>query len=240
MVLAAGFVDGPAVYALWTAALTLQVITPYLGVAPQFDLNAEHFVERHGLLVIVALGESVIAIGASVDADHLDAATSGAVVLALALPAALWWSYFSGDTAAETALATAEPGARALLAIRAYFYAHIPMLLGVMFAAAGLHAAVAHPTDRLSASSALVLFGGLSLFCLGNAEFRRVLAIGSAGRRVVMGLVVAAAVPFAWVVPAWLHMAIAAGLMVGLLAARPSTRRDQSGRVHTERPSSLQ
>ncbi len=129
LVVAAGFVDGPTKYVLWVGAFLLQAVTPYLNVAPHFELNPEHFVERHGLFVIVALGETVIAIGLGVDSEHVTASVLGAVVLALALPAALWWSYFSGDDqAAEHALASADPGPRAILAIRGYFYAHIPML----------------------------------------------------------------------------------------------------------------
>jgi low temperature requirement protein LtrA len=185
LILAAGFVDGRQMYALWVAAFVLQAVTPYLGVAPHFELDPGHFVERHGLLMIVALGETVIAIGLSVDTDHLTAGVVGAVALALALPAALWWAYFSGDDeAAERVLAGAEPGPRALLAIRAYFYAHIPMLLGLVVASAGLHEAVAHPGAPMSVGGAVALGGGAALFLGGDAEpAERFRAGAVAGRR---------------------------------------------------------
>ncbi|MGH8823700.1 MAG: low temperature requirement protein A [Jiangellaceae bacterium] len=196
LVLGAGFTEGPAMYALWVAAFVLQAVTPYLGVAPQFELDAGHFVERHGLLMIVALGETVIAIGLSVDTQHLTAGVVGAVLLALALPAALWWAYFSGDDeAAEHVLADAEPGPRALLAIRAYFYAHIPMLLGLVVAAAGIHEAVAHPGSPMSLGGAVALGGGVALFLTGDAEFRRVLHVGPAKSRLATAAAAVATVP---------------------------------------------
>jgi low temperature requirement protein LtrA len=154
LILGAGFVDGPMVYVLWVAAFLLMAMTPYITprrsdvqVAAAFRLAPAHFVERHGLLVIIALGESVVAIGMGVDVDHLTVGTIAATVLALALPAAMWWTYFTDAAAAEHALDRADHGTRGLLAIRAYFYAHMAVLLGIVFAAAGIHAAIAHPAD---------------------------------------------------------------------------------------------
>ena len=216
LILAAGFVEGRQMYALWVAAFVLQAVTPYLGVAPHFELDPGHFVERHGLLMIVALGETVIAIGLSVDTDHLTAGVVGAVVLALALPAALWWAYFSGDDeAAERVLAGAEPGPRALLAIRAYFYAHIPMLLGLVVASAGLHEAVAHPGAPMSMGGAVALGGGAALFLGGDAEFRRVLHVGPARSRVVAATAALATVPLGLVAAAVIQL----GVLVVVIAA---------------------
>ena len=209
LILTAGFVDGPLMYALWVAAFVLQAATPYLGVAPHFELDSGHFVERHGLLMIVALGETVIAIGLSVDTDHLTAGVLGAVVLALALPAALWWAYFSGDDeAAERVLAGAEPGPRALLAIRAYFYAHIPMLLGLVVAAAGLHEAVAHPGTPMSLGGAVALGGGVAMFLIGDAEFRRVLHVGPARSRLAPSTAALATVPLGLVAAAVVQLGV--------------------------------
>ncbi len=218
LVLAAGFVDGPAMYALWIAAFLLQLVTPYLGVAWRFELNSAHFVERHGLLMIVALGETVIAIGLGVDAEHLTAGVVGTVVLSLVLPASMWWSYFSGDDdAAERALATADPGPRAVLAIRAYFYAHIPMLLGIVAAAAGIHEAIAHPGESMDLGGALALAGGVALFFAGEAEFRRVLRVGPALPRVVVALAALATIPLGLSLPAVVQVTALIVVIVGLL-----------------------
>lgn len=153
LVLAGGFADGALRTGLWVAALALQMFVPYLvprqswiGTVRSFHLAAEHFVERHGLLVIIALGESVVAIGAGVDTNHLTAATVAVVVLSLALPAGLWWTYFTDTHAAEVTLARTTGGARSRLALRLGL-THIPLLLGIVVSAAGIHGAVAHPGD---------------------------------------------------------------------------------------------
>lgn len=119
LVIAAGAVDGPARYVLWLVAVALLAVAPYLGVATRFDITAPHFVERHGLLLIVALGESVVAIGAAVETEHITAGTVAVVVLALALPAALWWAFFARDEqAAERALEALSQAERGIVAIR--------------------------------------------------------------------------------------------------------------------------
>lgn len=220
LILGAGFVDGQVVYVLWVAAFLVQAVTPYLGVAPQFEINAEHFVERHGLLLIVALGETVVAIGVSVDVATVTAAVAGVVVLALALPAALWWAYFSGDdTIAEHTLATAEPAQRGVLAIRGYFFAHIPILLGIVAAAVGIHEAIAHPAEPLGVGVALALAVGVALFFVGDAEFRRVLRIGPATPRMVTALAVLLTIPLGTLATATLQLAAVVVVIAGVLAA---------------------
>jgi low temperature requirement protein LtrA len=224
LVLAAGFLDGEMVYALWALGLGLQVITPYLGVAPQFVLNVEHFVERHGLLIIVALGESVIAIGLSVDTDHLTPGLVAAVLLGLGLPAALWWSYFAVDhVSAEDALGSVAANRRALVAIHAYFYAHIPMLLGIVVTAAGIHEAIAHPGETLRLPAALALSGGVTLFFVGDTAFRHTLAIGSVTPRLVLAVAALATVPLGVEFPAWGQLAALVVLIVLTLLVESQT-----------------
>jgi low temperature requirement protein LtrA len=237
LILGTGFLDGPLVYALWVAALLLQAIAPYAaprrsggGVATAFRVSAAHFVERHGLLVIVALGESVIAIGMGVDIEHLTAGTVGVIVLALALPAALWWTYFSDSSAAEHALAAADEGSRSLLAIRAYFFAHIPLLLGIVFAAAGIHAAIAHPGEPAVLPQALALAGGVALFLLGEAEVRHSLGIGSAAGRVVAAVAVLATVLVGLRTSAGVQLVLVIAVVVAMLALRSPPRASETRR----------
>ncbi|MDQ3951158.1 MAG: low temperature requirement protein A, partial [Gemmatimonadota bacterium] len=214
LVLAGGFAHGTARYMLWFAALALQMVIPYLvprlswmGLVSSFRIVPEHLVERHGLLVIIALGESVVAIGMGVDVEHLTAGILGAIVLALLLPGAFWWTYFSDVRAAEHTLAAVDTEQRSLMAIRAYFFAHIPLLLGIVAAAAGIHAAIAHPGDPAQWRAAVALAGGVALFLAGVGVFRRALAIGAATSRVVAGLVVLATIPIATRASAGLHLA---------------------------------
>ena len=95
LVIAAGATLGVAGYALWTAALAVQVLSPLI-VSPQgrFAIQPAHFVERHGALIIVAFGESVADIGIGAAGRPVTAALITQAVLALALAAALWWAYF--------------------------------------------------------------------------------------------------------------------------------------------------
>jgi low temperature requirement protein LtrA len=225
LVLGASFLAGAARYVAWIGAFVLMVLVPYLvpkryswiGAAHAFHVSAPHFVERHGLLVIIALGESVIAIGMGVDVDHPSVLGVTMVALALLLPGTLWWTYFTDVGRAEHALATAEPGTRARLAIATYFFAHIPILLGIVAAAAGIHAAIAHPAQASDWPSAIALSAGVALFLVGIAGFRRRLSIGSAASRWIVAGVVAATAPLATTTYAGLHVATVVVVMVSML-----------------------
>ena len=176
LLVAAGLVDGPGVYALWSAAIAIQFVTPRIAgrAAPLFPIRARHFVERHGLLLIVALGESVVAIGIGVSGEEFDVGVVVAVTLGLALVASLWWAYFLGDEeGAERAMVAATERERFGLAINGYFFAYIPILLGVITMAAGVERSVEGVGDRLDLASALMLAVGVSLFLSGDVAFRR-------------------------------------------------------------------
>ncbi|MGV9778688.1 low temperature requirement protein A [Streptosporangium sp. NPDC003464] len=175
----ASFVGAPYNYLLWGAAVLLLWGSPYFIGQKGFALKAAHIVERHGLLVIVVLGESIVAIGIGAKGLHIGFTLGLAATLGLALTACLWWIYFGGDDEprAEHALAGAEPVRRTRLILGAYFYAHIPILLGVVAVAAGVKKLIGHPVDPLKPSAAVTLAVGVALFLAGNAWFRRVLGI---------------------------------------------------------------
>ncbi|MGY0003982.1 low temperature requirement protein A [Micromonospora sp. I033] len=200
LVVVGGVVDGTARYACWLGALALQSVVPYLvpriswvRVLPAFRLQPAHFVERHGLLVIIALGESVVAIGMGVDTAHLGVGGVAVIALALALPAALWWTYFTDTPGEEEGLA-AVGTERARLALRVGF-GHIPLLLGIVVAAAGIHAAVAHPEQPADWRPALALAGGVALYLAGIAVLRRSLHAAPVLSRLVTGAAVLATIP---------------------------------------------
>ncbi|MFI6507941.1 low temperature requirement protein A [Streptosporangium sp. NPDC050855] len=188
---AAALVSAPYNYLLWAAAVILLWGSPYYIGQKGFNLRAGHIVERHGLLVIVVLGESIVALGIGAKGLHVGLALGVTAVLGLALAACLWWLYFGGDdeTRAEHALEGAEPVRRTRLILGAYFYAHIPMLLGVVAVSAGVKKAIGHPTDPLKLSAALALAVGFALFVAGGAWFRRVLGMSGNGPRVWGALV---------------------------------------------------
>jgi low temperature requirement protein LtrA len=187
MVLAGGLVGTPARYWLWGAALALQIATPYLVPLGGFTIAAAHFVERHGLVIIVALGESVVAIGAGVEGIGLDAETVTVAVLGLILAYFVYWAYFGGDEErAEHALdAIEDPRRKSRMALWTYGYAHYPMLLGIVALAAGVKRAAGHAHGHISLGQAVALGGGVALFLVGDLAFRRMLRIGTAGYRLV-------------------------------------------------------
>jgi len=171
-VIGAGAVEGSARYLLWFLAIVLHVVTSYLGTGLGFGLRVSHFVERHGLLLLVALGESIIAIGTGGLALTLQFIV--AAVMGLILSAALWWIYFArdDDVARDNMLARSAP-ARLRQALGAYFYAFIPMLFGIILLATGIEASIEHLTARLDTAHAFTFGGGVGLYLIGTATFRR-------------------------------------------------------------------
>ncbi|WP_458246499.1 low temperature requirement protein A [Streptomyces sp. MAI_2237] len=192
-VTAAGLVDGLAADGLWVLALLLQFVTPFLAEhgpgradgrsadvmrAQLGRLDPARFVERHGLLLIVAFGESVIAIGTGIGDLPLTPGLFGGAFLSLALAVALWWTYFVRDEElAEAAFRATPAPSRWRLAMNAYYHAFLPMLLGIAYLATGVKKTLGHLTEHLHTGPALALAGGVALFLAGDVAFRAVLRL---------------------------------------------------------------
>ncbi|MEV3861211.1 low temperature requirement protein A [Streptomyces sp. NPDC050095] len=204
----AGLCTGLTSDGLWVLAIAVQFVTPRLaergparrsGRAPA-ELRAQlgglhpgHFVERHGLLLIVSFGESVIAIGVGIGDLPFTVSVGTGVFLALALAGALWWTYFVRDEGgAEHRFAATPPDRRFRLAMTAYYYAFLPMLLGVAFLAAGIKKSLGHIGEHLHTGPALALSGGVALFLAGDVAFRATMRLFPLGFRAAAVPVVAA------------------------------------------------
>ncbi len=175
-VISAGFVSGPARYLLWILAIALHVLTSFLGTGLRFEIRVSHFVERHDVLLLVALGESIVAIGAA--GLLLDLRFILAAVLGLILSAALWWIYFArDDEVARTTMLARSPTDRLRQALGGYFYAFIPMLFGIILLATGIESSIEHLTTRLDTAHAFAFGGGVGLYLIGTIIFRRVSGI---------------------------------------------------------------
>jgi low temperature requirement protein LtrA len=180
VVITAGLTDPPVSYLLWTAAVLLQWFSPLIThPAGRFDIRAAHYAERTGALVIVALGESVAAVGIGAAPHGVTFSVALAALLGLALSAALWWTYFGSgdDERAERAMAATSREQRAGLALATY-YAHIPILLGVVTLAAGATLTIGHAGQPHSGGEAVAVAGGAALFLAGTAWLRLALRTG--------------------------------------------------------------
>ena len=183
LIIGAGLAGGAAAYGLWAAALAVQVLSPLVTrVRGRFAIRPDHFAERHGALVIIVFGESVadIGIGVGTAGQVITVALVVSATLGLALAAALWWSYFGvgDDERAEQAMTRADPAARPGLALAAFFYAYIPLLLGIVAVSAGVKRAIGHAGSTLPYPACLALAGGVALYLVGDVAFRRALRIG--------------------------------------------------------------
>ncbi len=201
LIIIAGFTDGMAQAALWTIALSLD----YLGGAFSsggWRVSPGHFAERHGLVIIIALGESIIAIGVGARGE-LDEGVITAAVLGIAVVAALWWSYFDVVAlVAERKLREASGVAQASLARDTYSYLHLPMVAGIVLFALALKQTLGHIGDELDAVGAVALCVGPAIYLLAHDTMRFRTSRTYNGRRLLAVIALLALLPVALSVPA--------------------------------------
>jgi low temperature requirement protein LtrA len=219
LLVVAGFLDGPAQIALWIAALTIDYSGPYVFGVRGFSVHAEHFAERYGLVVIIALGESIVAIGIGAAGIELDLSAVVAAVLGLGLTAALWWAYF--DVVARVArrkLLEAQGLARVRLARDAFSYLHLPLFVGIVLSALGMKTALAHLHEPLDAVIAVALCGGVAIYLLSLDAIRFRDARSVNRRRIAAALVSAGLIPLAVEVDALAALAAVAAVPATFVA----------------------
>ncbi len=197
--------------------------------------SARHFSERHGLIVIVALGESIVAIGVGVAELPVSWPIILAAVLGLSVSASLWWAYF--DTAAlraEHALTQARGHHRSAMAQSAYTYLHLPLLAGIVLIALGLKKVLEyvagqgnhHLSDPLTGIPLWALYGGAALYLLAHVAFGKRTYGETNIQRAGLALLLIAMVPLATQLPAIASLTSLA-LMLGVLNLFESVRQPQ-------------
>ena len=240
--IAGALVDGPARVAFWLAALALDYGGPLVTfrvpglprVAPEaWSVGTEHFAERFGLFVILALGESIVITGATTSALDLDTARFVAFGMAFLLTAALWWLYFTSVARiAQRHLELSEN--RTLLARDAYTYLHLIIVAGVIVSAVGDELVIAHPLEVLPGDQVAAVIAGPAIYLLAHALFRLRMA-GSVSWKRLGGALVCVLVGVVGVyVPALVVAALLIAVLVAVIvseyvaAARRSARGEPS------------
>jgi low temperature requirement protein LtrA len=219
LIIAAGFLDGGLRPLLWLAALVIGLFGPLLAGSSGWRVEPAHFVERHGLIVIIAIGESLIAIGLGARGTGLGIGVIVAAVLGLLVAISFWLAYFDFFTTRGLQLLTDRTGVqRVALARDAYTYLHLPMVTGIVLFAFALKTTLAHVGDELDTIPALALCGGPALYLLAYVGVRVRVTRTLRGGRLVAAVACAALWPLATVVPALLTLGLIAVVWVALHA----------------------
>jgi low temperature requirement protein LtrA len=222
LVLAGGFCSNPSTWGFWLAASAVQQITPTVsrfGRETGFRLNAEHFAERHGLMILIVLGESLVSVGLAADHRFVAPGTVAGMLAGLAATAALWWAYFvDDDTLAAEAFGRATPERRTFQALYGYGLAHYTMIMGLVILAAGTKLAVAALTSPTRLFAAFLIAAGPASFMAGSAAFRGVLGYARPTGRLLCALLCLAVAPAGFYGSAALELATIAVLLACALA----------------------
>jgi low temperature requirement protein LtrA len=186
---------------------------PLLISSEGWKLVPSHFAERHGLILIIALGESIVAIGVGVG-GHLSVGQGAAAVVGIALAAAMWWLYF--DVVALVAarrLERAAPGREQNeMARDSYSLLHFPMIAGIVLVALGMKKTLVHVEDPLEIVPAFALLGGLAMYLLAHVSFRYRHIHTINRRRALLAVVLLAMLPAATEIPALVTVSIVTAL----------------------------
>jgi len=215
----AAFTNGTLQLSLWGVALGPDMGGPFLFGDEGWKLVPGHFAERHGLIVIIALGESIVAIGVGAK-TVIGAGIVAAAVLGVVVTAALWWVYFAVVAiVAARRLARAEEGReRNEIARDSYSYLHFPMVAGIALIAVGIKRTIGHVDDPLKLIPAAALLGGAALYLLAHVAFRLRNMRTLNRRRLVCAIVLLALLPAGAALPALVTLGILAALLSALIA----------------------
>jgi low temperature requirement protein LtrA len=236
LILIAGFLEGTGQLALWTAALAVDYLGVLVGDINAWQISPDHFAERNGLVVIIALGESIFAIGVGASEKALAAPVIAAALLGVGVATALWWSYFDWFAfAIQARLRELTGSARSALARDGYSYLHLPMVAGIVLFALGLKSTLAHVDDPLSTIPAIGLCSGLALYFLAHVALRLRMGGGFGRGRPVASVVLLALVPVAREVPALVALSLVTAVCGSLIVYEALRHRDSRAFIRSRR-----
>jgi low temperature requirement protein LtrA len=218
LIATASLADGWVQGGLWALALALDMGGPYLFGSEGWQLVPGHFAERHGLIIIIALGESIVAIG--VGAEHgVDAGVVVAASVGVAVAAALWWLYFDVVAlVAERRLTHAPPGReRNEIARDSFSYLHFPMVAGIVLLALGLKKTLGDVGEPLKIVPATAMLGGTAIYLLAHVAFRWRNVHRFSWQRLVAAVALVALLPAAVELPSLLTLSLVAAALVAVI-----------------------
>ena len=170
IVLVGGLVGGDALQWIWLGALTLEVIATLFAGQATWKIDAGHFAERHGLILIIALGEGIIAVGVALEGFQIDGSLALQLAVGLAGVGAMWWAYFDRlQEVMESALRQADPRETGHIARDVYSLLHYPMIAGIVLLAVALEEAFLHPNDPMKDVVATVFIAAIGMYLLAQA-----------------------------------------------------------------------
>ena len=218
ILIVAAFFDGTTQAALWILALSTDFAGPFVFGVRGFRVSPGHFAERFALIVIIALGESIVAIGTGLEGE-LDGGTVVAALLGLVVAFALWWAYFDVVALVSERHFRESRGERRLRIARdSYSYLHLPMIAGIVLVALGVKKTLKDVDAPLDTVPAVALFGGIALYYAGHLGFR-LRNVRSINRpRLVALLACLALIPLGTEVDAIVSVALAAAVTSSVIA----------------------
>jgi low temperature requirement protein LtrA len=219
LVVGALFEDPNLQAAIWAVALALDMLEPFVFGSEGWKLHPSHFAERHGLIIIIALGESIVAIGVGAG-HHVDAGVVTAAVLGIAVAGALWWLYFDiVALVAERRLSNAAVGREQNdIARDSFSYLHFPMVAGIVLLALGMKKTLGHVDDPLKTVPAAAMLGGTAVYLLAHVAFRWRNVHRFSTQRLVAAVLLFALIPLATELEALLTLVLLAALLCALIA----------------------
>ncbi len=244
LLLVASQLEGRAQTLTWAAVLIVDYVGTILAGASGWRLNsASHFAERHGLILIVALGESIVAIGLGVTGEPISWPVIAAAVLGLTVAGCIWWAYFDVVAlVAERVLRRAEGEERARMARDSYSYLHLPMITGVILLALGLKKVMEYVADsthhELSEALELLplvaMFGGVAMYLIAHVAFRFRNVHSVNVQRVVVAVLLIALIPGATRMPALAALGLVAAVLIALIVFEATKFSEIRDRVRHE------
>lgn len=213
-----GYAHGNATYLWWVGALLVIGVSPLLSTARGFVLRTKHFCERHALVLIIAIGESIIGVGTGLAEETMNLQFFVQVLLGLTVIYVMWWSFFGNDNEhGEAALDDLPMTDRTRIALIAYGYCFVPMLLGIVFAAAGLGMAIGQGERQASWAAAAALSGGVALYLAGQASFRAALGLPRPWMRLLAAILAVLTTALGVYVAEWVQLAAIAVVVYGAI-----------------------